>query len=82
MINSRLIPLLPIKPPILEYVDGVLTKDSLEILEKDVNWFTNYAQQYLLKLKTLSYEEGIQLGYETDWNKFHLKNESGVRYEE
>ena len=53
MTKSKLIPLLPITPPILEYVDGVLTKDSVEILEQDVNWFTNYAQQYLLVLKTL-----------------------------
>lgn len=81
MTKSKLIPLLPITPPILEYVDGVLTKDSVEILEQDVNWFTNYAQQYLLVLKTLSYEQALQLGYEIDFNKFHLKNIKGIDYE-
>lgn len=78
MIKSKLVPILPIRPPILEYIDGVLTKDSVEILEQDVNWFINYAQQYLLALKTLPYEQALKLEREIDFNKFHLKNTKGV----
>lgn len=81
MTKSKLVPILPITPPILEYVDGVLTGDSVEILEQDVNWFINYAQEYLLKLKTLSYEQALKFEHEIDFNKFHLKKVSGVDYE-
>lgn len=82
MTKSKLVPILPITPPILEYVDGVLTKDSVEILEQDVNWFINYAQQYLLALKTLPYEQALKLEREIDFNKFHLKNTKGVDCEQ
>lgn len=78
MTKSKLVPILPIRPPNLEYIDGVLTKDSVEILEEDINWFINYAQQYLLALKTLSYEQALKLGHEIDFNKFNLKNAKGV----
>lgn len=67
------IPVLPVLPPHLEFVDGLITNDSKSILEDHVNWFTNYTELYLkglLSCETIS--DYYRFSMEIDYNLFHI----------
>lgn len=40
-------PCLPFEPPMLEYVDGVLTEDSKRLLKETIYFYRTYVDQYL-----------------------------------
>ena len=73
------IPVLPVSPPHLEFVDGLITNDSKNILEDHINWFTNYTELYLkglLSCETIS--DCYSFSREINYNLFHIKGELNI----